>query len=202
MKSLVAKLMVPASLLAAGLCMSCRAEDYVSKVVVPVPGLMEAYDNPVAEALHKANPDKKAGVAYLLDISGSMSDVIKDNKGEDVRKIDVLKKFPFPVGADVYVFSGCAGGKDGMFIEDVKADCGTPMLTSINYVMGKKPYEKVITLTDGANNEELVSTRTVLDYAKQNGVKLSFVPVGVSTSTQLDLERIAQSTGGEMIPVE
>lgn len=131
--------------------------------------------------------------AYLIDATGSMSDLAEG----DATKWDVVTSYKFPKGAKLSTFNSCTGVQDVRRISEAWPDCGTPLWHSIADIVDELERGSTLTvLTDGDDSGGQGTADGAIAAAKQYGVKISVVGVGVNDYTKQDLVRLASQTGG------
>ncbi|MFH2028075.1 MAG: hypothetical protein ABIJ08_02980 [Nanoarchaeota archaeon] len=125
---------------------------------------------------------------YLIDASGSM-------QGE---KWSQVGSYQFPNNSDIYAFNTFIGLDHVNTPRDTTPDGKTPLYDSLYDLVGKVGKGKSITiLSDGIDNSSHTTPARIIDLARQRGIKLNFLGVGLDTAYQDVLANMSQQTGGK-----
>ena len=132
---------------------------------------------------------------YLIDASASMTDVW-----------DVVLTHNFPRGAKKYSFSGSKGVIEGI---PHSAQGGTPLWSSLSYVLGNMPNGKSLTLiSDGGDTGDSFGLggygrdrsnglTNNIKFANSRGIKINVVYIGERDEAHVaNMRRLARKTGG------
>lgn len=130
------------------------------------------------------------GDVYLIDASGSMSDMWS-----------AVQAYRFPKGSQPFSFNSCGGVTRGIIDAP---NCDTPLWQSVLTMVQQIPDRKTLTVvTDGvATDSEHIDV--LLTLAKQKRIRINFVRIGgmqfggrMQVETTDTLRRVAQETGGQ-----
>ena len=148
-----------------------------------------ANEDPITRALKVSKAD-----VYLVDRSSSMNDPISNGK----RKIDIVRDFDFPENSIKYGFDSCSGLVEIKSKEDFGyGRCYTPLWNSLYSLVNLTPSKKSITvLTDGADTTSSYRPEDVIKAAKDRGIKINVIGIGVTDDTFGVLKSISDATQG------
>lgn len=122
------------------------------------------------------------GDVYLIDASGSMSDVWL-----------AVRQYQFPKGSQQFSFNNCGGVTPGI---PSMPDCGTPLWESVLVMVRRIERGKTLTVvTDGQAGGFALDS--LITLAKQKRIRINFVRIGGEEEGTDELRRVAQATGGK-----
>lgn len=145
------------------------------------------------------------GDIILIDDSGSMGDPLA---GAGRSKWDVVKGYSFPPSAKKFVFNGCFL-KPAPTFDNIGPGCTTPLWNSLETMIGQAEKGQKITVVSDGEDSDVNSVPTPYDVnvrrsgdiireAREKGVPISFVSVGVEEQTAHLLAQIARETRGKI----
>lgn len=145
------------------------------------------------------------GDIILIDDSGSMGDPLA---GAGKSKWDVVKGYSFPSNAKKFVFNGCFL-KPAPTFDNIGPGCTTPLWNSLETMINQAEKGQKITVVSDGEDSDVNSVPTeysvnvrrsgdIIRQAREKGVPISFVSVGVEEQTARLLAQIARETRGKI----